>query len=203
MRHRIRGIVFDAFGTLTTSVPRHGPYQALAEAANVSPRMFRDEAMTIDLPIGELAVRYGRPDLSDRLTQALANEVATVELYDEVGPYLSLLDWRGVPYAVCSNLAHGYGERVKQLVPRARGYAMSYEVGSFKPQPEIYNAALDIVDLPPERVLFVGDTLRADVDGPRAVGMKAVHIDRKAGQTLVSVIAHALRDAATTPMLDE
>lgn len=80
---------------------------------------------------------------------------------------------------------------------------MSYEVGAFKPQPEIYHAALEFVDLPPERVLFVGDTLRADVDGPRAVGMKAVHIDRKAGHTLVSVIAYALRDAAAPPMLDE
>ncbi|MCZ7861722.1 HAD family hydrolase [Agrobacterium salinitolerans] len=203
MRHGIRGIVFDAFGTLTTPVPRNGPYQTLASAANAATRLFRDEAMTLDIPIGELAVRYGRPDLADRLTQELADEVATVELFEEVGPYLSLLDWRRVPYAVCSNLAHGYGERVKQLVPGANGYAMSYEVGAFKPQPEIYHAALELLDLPPERVLFVGDTLRADVEGPREVGMKAVHIDRKAGHTLVSVIAHALRDAAAPPMLDE
>lgn len=110
MRHGIRGIIFDAFGTLTTSVPRNGPYQTLATAANAAPRLFRDEAMTLDLPISELAGRYGRPDLAGSLTQKLADEVTTVELFEEVGPYLALLDWRRVPYAVCSNLAHGYGK---------------------------------------------------------------------------------------------
>jgi HAD superfamily hydrolase (TIGR01549 family) len=201
MRHGIRAIIFDAFGTLVTPVPRNGPYQELAAAANAMGRRFRDEAMTLDMPISAFAARYGRPDLSDRLESQLNEEVASVQLFDEVGPYLSLLDWRNVPYAVCSNLAQGYGQRVKELVPGARGYAMSYETGAYKPQHEIYRAAIDLVGVPPERILFVGDTVRADVEGPRAVGMKAVHLNRSAGDTLVSVIAGALRDAAAPPML--
>ena len=28
-----------------------------------------------------------------------------------------------------------------------------------------------------DKVLFVGDTTRADIEGPRAAGMKAVHVD--------------------------
>lgn len=201
MRHGIRAIIFDAFGTLVTPVPRNGPYQELAATANAMGRRFRDEAMTLDLSISDFAARYGRPDLSDRLESQLSEEVASVQLFDEVGPYLSLLDWRNVPYAVCSNLARGYGQRVKELVPGARGYAMSYEIGAYKPQPEIYRAAIDLVGVPPERILFVGDTVRADVEGPSAVGMKAVHLNRSAGNTLVSVIAGALRDAAAPPML--
>lgn len=201
MRHGIRAIIFDAFGTLVTPVPRNGPYQELAAAANAMGRRFRDEAMTLDMPISAFAARYGRPDLADRLESQLDEEVSSVELFDEVGPYLSLLDWRNLPYAVCSNLAQGYGQRVKELVPAARGYAMSYEIGAYKPQPEIYRAAIDLVGVPPERILFVGDTVRADVEGPRAVGMKAVHLNRSAGNTLVSVIAGALRDAAAPPML--
>ncbi|MCV9963697.1 HAD family hydrolase [Pararhizobium sp. BT-229] len=201
MRHGIKAIIFDAFGTLVTPVPRNGPYHELAVAAIAVGRRFRDEAMTLDLPIKEFAARYGRPDLAERLESELDEEVASVKLFDEVGPYLSLLDWRKVPYAVCSNLAQGYGRRVKELVPGARGYAMSYEIGAYKPQPEIYRAAIDLVGVTPERILFVGDTIRADVEGPCAVGMKAVHLDRSAGDTLVSVIAGALRDAAAPPML--
>jgi FMN phosphatase YigB (HAD superfamily) len=203
MRHGIRGIIFDAFGTLVTSVPRIGPYHSLATSAKADPRLFKKEAMTLDIPIDELAGRYGRPDLAGQLTSELADQTANVQLFEEVGPYLSLLERRGVPYAVCSNLAHGYGARVRELVPGARGYAMSYEIGAFKPQPDIYRAALDIVDLPPAQVLFVGDTLRADVEGPIAFGMKAAHIDRKGGDTLVSVIAEALRHAAAPPMIGE
>jgi FMN phosphatase YigB (HAD superfamily) len=26
-------------------------------------------------------------------------------------------------------------------------------------------------------VLFIGDTLRADIEGPQAAGMKAIHVD--------------------------
>jgi HAD superfamily hydrolase (TIGR01493 family) len=202
MRHGIRAIVFDAFGTLVTPVQRNGPYQTLAMAANVDRRLFREEAMTLDLSIAELAARYGRPDLAQSLTEELSAETAGVRLFDEVQRYLDLLGWRGFPYAVCSNLAHGYGERVKELVPNAAGYVMSYEVGAYKPQPAIYQAAIEVLGVEPSRILFVGDTERADVDGPKAVGMKAAHLNRRAGQTLLSVIAKALRDAAAPPMLE-
>ncbi|MCS4089754.1 HAD family hydrolase [Rhizobium sp. BK176] len=202
MRHGIKAIVFDAFGTLVTPVQRNGPYQSLALAADVERRRFREEAMTLNLSLAELAARYGRPDLAQSLTDELAVETAGVTLFDEVGRYLDMLDWRGFPYAVCSNLAHGYGERVKELVPNAVGYVMSYEVGAYKPQPAIYHAVVDLLDVDPSRILFVGDTERADVDGPRAAGMKAVHLNRRAGQTLLSVIAKALRDAAAPSMLE-
>jgi HAD superfamily hydrolase (TIGR01493 family) len=202
MRHGIRAIVFDAFGTLVTPVQRNGPYQSLALAANVDRRRFRQEAMTLDLSLSDLSARYGREDLAQSLTDELSAETAGVRLFDEVGRYLDLLDWRGFPYAVCSNLAHGYGERVKELVPNATGHVMSYEVGAYKPQPAIYRAVVDLLGVEPSGILFVGDTQRADVDGPRAIGMKAAHLNRRAGQTLLSVIAKALRDAGVPPMLE-
>jgi len=33
------------------------------------------------------------------------------------------------------------------------------------------------LQIDPEKVLFVGDTARADIEGPQAAGMKAVHVD--------------------------
>ena len=49
----------------------------------------------------------------------------------------------------------------------------SSEVGKRKPAPEIYRAALDAIAVEPQHVLFIGDRVRADYDGPRLLGMRA------------------------------
>jgi putative hydrolase of the HAD superfamily len=50
----------------------------------------------------------------------------------------------------------------------------SSQSGRRKPAPEIYLEALEAVGVKAERALFVGDRVREDHDGPRAVGMRAV-----------------------------
>jgi putative hydrolase of the HAD superfamily len=47
-------------------------------------------------------------------------------------------------------------------------------VGRRKPAPEIYRAALDVIGLDAARVLFVGNRVREDYEGPRSLGIKAV-----------------------------
>jgi putative hydrolase of the HAD superfamily len=47
-------------------------------------------------------------------------------------------------------------------------------VGRRKPAPEMYRAALDAIGVAPERVLFVGNRVREDYDGPLSLGMQAV-----------------------------
>ena len=43
-----------------------------------------------------------------------------------------------------------------------------------KPDPDAFQVALDRLNLPPNRVAYVGDSVRADVLGSRAIGMKPV-----------------------------
>jgi putative hydrolase of the HAD superfamily len=50
----------------------------------------------------------------------------------------------------------------------------SSEIGVRKPNAAIYEEALRLVEVTPERALFIGDRVREDVRGPRAVGMDAV-----------------------------
>lgn len=50
---------------------------------------------------------------------------------------------------------------------------ISEEVGFGKPDPRIYALALEQLGLPPEAVLFVGDSPVNDVAGPQAAGMRA------------------------------
>jgi putative hydrolase of the HAD superfamily len=92
---------------------------------------------------------------------------------------LSWLGTHGIKRAVCSNApfppemmrrqvdTNGVGEVVDAVV-------FSSEVGRRKPAPEVYLAALDAIGVEPRDALFVGDRVREDYEGPRALGMRAV-----------------------------
>jgi HAD superfamily hydrolase (TIGR01509 family) len=109
-----------------------------------------------------------------------------VRLDPEALAVLSWLGVHGVKRAVCSNApfppemmrrqvrSNGIGAMVEAVV-------FSSEVGRRKPAPEMYRAALDAVGLQAQHVLFVGDRVREDYEGPVAMGMRAViftaHLD--------------------------
>ncbi len=50
--------------------------------------------------------------------------------------------------------------------------------GVGKPEPEIFLRTMDLLDLPPERAIYVGDSYDNDVIGARAAGLTPVLIDR-------------------------
>jgi HAD superfamily hydrolase (TIGR01509 family) len=123
-----------------------------------------------------------------RLPDALVNEILDAEqlVWDRVATPdpagLDVLTWlraHGYRSAVCSNApfppalmlrqvrGNGIGERVD-------GVVFSSQVGRRKPAPEVYRAALDAIGVRANEALFVGDRVREDYEGPRAVGMQAV-----------------------------
>jgi HAD superfamily hydrolase (TIGR01549 family) len=55
---------------------------------------------------------------------------------------------------------------------------IAQEFGYGKPHPEIFLAALESMDVRPDRAVHVGDSLYADVSGAQAVGMRTVWINR-------------------------
>jgi len=55
----------------------------------------------------------------------------------------------------------------------------SYEFPFTKPDREIFDFALENLKLKPEEVVMVGDSLRADVEGAKAVGIETVFYDPK------------------------
>jgi putative hydrolase of the HAD superfamily len=50
-------------------------------------------------------------------------------------------------------------------------------VGVEKPDPAIFDIALDALGLPPDDCIYVGDTVHFDVNGARAAGLRPVHLD--------------------------
>jgi HAD superfamily hydrolase (TIGR01509 family) len=92
---------------------------------------------------------------------------------------LSWLGGKGIKRAVCSNAPFPPEMMRRQVDSNGVGELMdavlfSSQLGKRKPAPEIYRAALDAVKVSADRALFVGDRVREDYDGPRAVGMRAV-----------------------------
>ena len=46
-----------------------------------------------------------------------------------------------------------------------------------KPDPAIFASALEVLGLPPDRVGYVGDSVRNDVRGAEAAGLVPLHLD--------------------------
>lgn len=109
-----------------------------------------------------------------------ASKTYTLEAYDEVSNVLAELRARGLTVAICSNwdwdidrAVAGTGlEGATDLV------VTSAQAGARKPHPRIFRHTLERCGVGPAEALFVGDTMYADVEGPLAYGMAAVHVWR-------------------------
>src|SRR3990172_11961105 len=94
---------------------------------------------------------------------------------------LDTLRWlKSEGYRLGSVTNRGYaGPRFRQelddlgLTPLFEVVAVSCEVGYMKPHPRIFQYALDAMGLQPEEAVMVGDSLRADVEGAKTIGMIA------------------------------
>lgn len=186
----IRAIAFDAFGTLIQYGQRLAPYGRLVGAKGE--RDDRQPFLTRDVPVATFAAELGRVDLLPEIEADLAEELAGLRLFAEVPELLARARRAGLRLAVCSNLANEYGPAVRALLPGLDAYILSYEVGLAKPDPAIFRLVCAELGCAPAEVVFVGDSVRCDVDGPRAFGMHARHLDRRAGKSLLDALAGVL-----------
>jgi putative hydrolase of the HAD superfamily len=86
---------------------------------------------------------------------------------------------RGIGLAACSNWGWDLAEDLRGpgLLPLLDLVLPSARAGHRKPHPAIYRQVLAARGVRPEHAIFVGDSPTADVDGPQAVGVAAVHVD--------------------------
>jgi putative hydrolase of the HAD superfamily len=102
------------------------------------------------------------------------------ELYDDVAPVLRQLDAAGVRIGLISNSHRCLASFQShfELEGLIAGAVSSSEHGLMKPHPSIFRAALNLVNVPAERSVMVGDNVRQDVEGALAAGMRAVLLHR-------------------------
>ncbi|MDQ9172459.1 HAD family hydrolase [Oxalobacteraceae bacterium R-40] len=202
---RITAVVFDVYGTLVEIRDRRRPYarllQWLAESGRVPRQSDARRLMSTACDLAGTARLFG-VELSATALASLENdlaaELASVALYPDVIETLTVLRQAGIRLGVCSNLAAPYATPVLELLPfTLEAYAWSFELGTVKPDPAIYRAVCQQLDCVPHETLFVGDTLAADYEGPRAIGMPSLHLARKGP----SQAEHSIATLAEVPMI--
>jgi putative hydrolase of the HAD superfamily len=111
-----------------------------------------------------------------------ARRPAELRAYPEARSVLLALRERNFAVGLCSNWGWDLADDVEQV-----GLAGCFDVvvssaqaGARKPHARIFRYALDRLGARANEVLFVGDTVVADVHGPLRVGMRAAYLRRPA-----------------------
>jgi putative hydrolase of the HAD superfamily len=102
--------------------------------------------------------------------------------FDDAAPALTALRERGNPLAVVTNGASRSQRRKLEaagLASLVDEVVVSGEVGSAKPDRVVFEAALAALGAPPGAAVMVGDSLRKDVAGAQAAGLRGVWLDRE------------------------
>jgi len=217
---RARAVVLDFFGTLARATRAVGIDEILARYGHTIPDHLQEMWWSGDIDgtehleqsrsrehylawqrerlvamLHEADVHPGEHDAILADLQA-GRALRVLEAYDEVPGVLRTLHEGGVTLAVCSNWDWDLEPAVAEagLTRDVDVLVSSAWAGARKPHPRIFRYTLERVDVCPEEVLFVGDTWGPDVEGPRAVGMCAVYLEREGHWPDPTCPADAARD---------
>lgn len=180
----LRAVLFDAFGTLVEIKDKRSPFNRLRELAGLSapsPRDFGALVMTAPHDLTSVAALYPQVLRSnlDVLQHELQQKLDSMQLFPDVIDALTELKTRGLKIGICSNLASPYARFIRLLYPlQIDALSWSFEVGTMKPDPKIYDHACKAFGCAPSSVLMVGDKEQEDFRGPISVGMQAIRLRR-------------------------
>jgi HAD superfamily hydrolase (TIGR01662 family) len=100
------------------------------------------------------------------------------ELYEDTAPVLAELRHAGVKIGLLTNSARDVNAFARHHGLDVDAAVGSLEHGKTKPHASIFRAVLDLLDVEPADAVMVGDTVEDDIEGARALGMRAILIDR-------------------------
>jgi putative hydrolase of the HAD superfamily len=146
----------------------------------------------VDLVLDQVAPSLSELDRDNffEITYEHFAEAGVWKLYPEVPGVLEQLQPR-FQLAVISN----FDGRLRLILEHLgiskffRHVFVSSELGADKPAPEIYQSALQFIDLKPNEVLHVGDDPKRDWEGASTAGLLIFRLDRR---------KNSLRDLLTT-----
>ena len=201
---KLRAVLFDVDFTLVKPGPDLGPegYQALGrrfgleldparhaearaaavEAVERHPELDHDEEVWVLFT--ERIIR-GMGGDSDRayecaveMTRAWEN-AANFELYEDTLPVLAALREYELKIGLVSNTGRDLESFVAHHALDVDAAIGSGTHGKTKPHPAIFRAALEELGVRAEEAAMVGDSPDDDVEGARALGMRAFLVDRE------------------------
>ena len=188
----IRAVIFDMYETLITHYrcPLYFSAQ-LAADAGIPTAAFQalwrptEEArtcgqLTLEAALTGILTAYDR--YSDELLRALVTRRRQTKaacfdaLHPEILPMLEALRAYGLRVGLISNCYSEEADAIRssRLMPFFDAVCLSWEQGLRKPDPGLFRRCLDMLSLPPEECLYVGDGGSHELEAARALGMQTV-----------------------------
>ena len=200
----LRAVLFDVDFTLCRPGPELSPgrYARIAERHGVSldvsrydeareaavlnlkrhPEFLHDDAIwhrfTEEIFVGMGGPRAIASDCATEIERGWEVS-ANFELYEDALPVLDELRAHGLKLGLVSNGIRDLTEFVAHHGLDVDAIVDSRTHGRVKPHPTIFQAALELLGVDAGAAVMVGDSLEEDVEGARALGMRAILVDRE------------------------
>jgi HAD superfamily hydrolase (TIGR01662 family) len=198
----VRAVIFDVDFTIAQPGPDLGPdgyrrlgkrygldldptryddaRRAALETLERHPELDHDEQIWV---LFTQRIIEGMGGVGDTHAAAVEMESAWVhahhfELYDDVLPTLDALRGHGLKIGLLSNSARDLDDFVVHHGLTVDAVLTSRAHGKTKPHETIFRRMLELLDVAPAEAVMVGDTVEDDIQGARAIGMRAVLVDR-------------------------
>jgi putative hydrolase of the HAD superfamily len=204
-------VFLDALGTMVELEP---PWRHLATALGLEQDERLEQAVRSEMGYYREHSHEGRDAASladlrrrcaDVLSSAVGTEVSVETMmsairfraFPDTAPALETLRAQGVALVCVSNWDCSLGDVLARvgLGERLDGVVTSAEAGARKPDPAIFEPALELAGCEPARALHIGDTETEDRAGAAAAGIDSLLLDRDGGAEIASLeeIAGRLR----------
>ncbi len=193
MKNEIKYVFFDVAGTLL-----HKPtfYEIILTLLNQNGHQITMFDLKLKHKIASEIIQF--PDRTNRDFYQDFNEkllyslgiIPTEKLLEEIFDKCSYLPWEkfedtkmlseiNIPIGIISNFNSTLKEKINGFFgPVFRDVFVSEELEVSKPNIEFYKCAIEKVNLFPENILYIGDSLRLDIKPAKHLGIKTLLIDR-------------------------
>ena len=133
-----------------------------------------------DRSAAEMRRALGVPGLDQATARRAMLEALEFEPYPDVVPALERLRAAGVRLVIASNWDCSLPDWLGPpgLIGLVHRVVTSAEVGAAKPDPRVFERALELAGVAPAEALHVGDSVDKDIEGARAAGVRAVLVLR-------------------------
>lgn len=193
MKHEIKYILFDVAGTLL-----HKPefYDLLLTILNENGYEINMSDLKLKHKLVSEVIQF-----PDRTNKEFYNQFNTTLLFslgiipnekliDEIFTKCSYLPWEkfedtkilseiNLPIGIISNFNTTLKTKLNDFFgPVFKDILVSEELGVSKPNIEFYKQTVDKIGVSPENILYIGDSLRLDIQPALELGIKSLLIDR-------------------------
>lgn len=200
----MKAVLFDLGDTLVKTADMIAAYQKILKAHGI--HRTREELAAADVKAGKLLgfecmktmfgeywVKrntiflehlgvFGREDLA-RIIADQWWDYSDVALYSDVTEVLEQLKQRGIKIGIITNALQTDLQKIMsktKLNPNCFDIIVTIDtICRMKPEKEIFDYALNVLNVTPSEALFVGDTVEYDYQGAQNAGLKALLIDRE------------------------